>query len=58
MVGNAPAANMLAGAGVDYTALAVSLEEVAAADAAASAAVSVNNCPACKVLLVGNALTT
>ena len=44
------------GAGLDYTALAVALEEVAAGDAAASTVLSVNNCPVCNILLnYGNA---
>jgi alkylation response protein AidB-like acyl-CoA dehydrogenase len=39
------------GAGLDYTALAVALEEVAAGDAATSTVLSVNNCPVCNILL-------
>jgi alkylation response protein AidB-like acyl-CoA dehydrogenase len=45
-----------AGAGLDYLALAVILEEVAAADGATSTIVSVNNCPVCSILMAfGNA---
>jgi len=44
------------GAGLDYLALAVILEEVAAADGATSTIVSVNNCPVCSILMAfGNA---
>ena len=44
------------GAGLDYLALAVILEEVAAADGATSTIVSVSNCPVCSILLAfGNA---
>jgi alkylation response protein AidB-like acyl-CoA dehydrogenase len=39
------------GAGLDYLALAVILEEVAAADGATSTIVSVNNCPVCSILM-------
>jgi butyryl-CoA dehydrogenase len=39
------------GAGMDYTALAVILEEIAAGDGATSTIVSVNNCPVCSILL-------
>jgi alkylation response protein AidB-like acyl-CoA dehydrogenase len=39
------------GAGLDYLALAVILEEVAAGDGATSTVVSVNNCPVCSILL-------
>ncbi len=39
------------GAGLDYTALAVALEEVAAGDGATSTILSVNNCPVCNILL-------
>ena len=39
------------GAGLDYTALAVILEEIAAGDGATSTIVSVNNCPVCSILL-------
>jgi alkylation response protein AidB-like acyl-CoA dehydrogenase len=39
------------GAGLDYTALAVILEEIAAGDGATSTVVSVNNCPVCSILL-------
>ena len=40
------------GAGLDYLALAVILEEIAAADGATSTVVSVNNCPVCSILMV------
>jgi butyryl-CoA dehydrogenase len=39
------------GAGLDYTALAVILEEIAAGDGATSTVVSVNNCPVCSMLM-------
>jgi alkylation response protein AidB-like acyl-CoA dehydrogenase len=39
------------GAGLDYLALAVILEEIAAADGAVSTIVSVNNCPVCSILM-------
>ncbi len=39
------------GAGLDYLALAVILEEVAAGDGGASTAVSVNNCPVSSILM-------
>ncbi|MCU0773153.1 MAG: acyl-CoA dehydrogenase family protein [Ideonella sp.] len=39
------------GAGLDYLALAVILEEVAAGDGGTSTAVSVNNCPVCSILM-------
>ncbi len=39
------------GAGLDYTALAVILEEIAAGDGATSTIVSVNNCPVCSMLM-------
>jgi alkylation response protein AidB-like acyl-CoA dehydrogenase len=39
------------GAGLDYTALAVIIEEIAAGDGATSTIVSVNNCPVCSILL-------
>ncbi|MBL8381098.1 MAG: acyl-CoA dehydrogenase family protein [Burkholderiales bacterium] len=39
------------GAGMDATALAIALEEVAAGDAATSTVLSVNNCPVCNILL-------
>jgi alkylation response protein AidB-like acyl-CoA dehydrogenase len=46
----------LGGAGLDYLALAVILEEVAAGDGATSTIVSVNNCPVCSILMAfGNA---
>jgi butyryl-CoA dehydrogenase len=41
----------LGGAGMDYLALAVILEEVAAGDGATSTVVSVNNCPVCSILM-------
>jgi alkylation response protein AidB-like acyl-CoA dehydrogenase len=44
------------GAGLDYLALAVILEEIAAGDGATSTVVSVNNCPVCSILMTfGNA---
>jgi hypothetical protein len=44
------------GAGLDYLALAVILEEIAAGDGATSTIVSVNNCPVCSILMAfGNA---
>ena len=39
------------GAGLDYLALAVILEEIAAGDGATSTVVSVNNCPCCSILM-------
>ncbi|MBT9489146.1 MAG: acyl-CoA dehydrogenase family protein [Rubrivivax sp.] len=39
------------GAGLDYLALAVILEEIAAGDGATSTIVSVNNCPVCRILM-------
>ncbi len=39
------------GAGLDYLALAVMIEEIAAGDGATSTIVSVNNCPVCSILL-------
>jgi alkylation response protein AidB-like acyl-CoA dehydrogenase len=39
------------GAGLDYLALALILEEIAAVDGATSTIVSVNNCPVCSILL-------
>jgi butyryl-CoA dehydrogenase len=39
------------GAGMDYRALAVALEEIAAGDGGVSTIVSVNNCPVCAILL-------
>ncbi len=39
------------GAGLDYLALALILEEIAAGDGATSTIVSVNNCPVCSMLL-------
>ena len=44
------------GAGLDYLALAVMLEEIAAGDGATSTIISVNNCPVCSILMAfGNA---
>jgi alkylation response protein AidB-like acyl-CoA dehydrogenase len=46
----------LGGAGLDYLALALIVEEIAAGDGATSTIVSVNNCPVCSILLAwGNA---
>jgi butyryl-CoA dehydrogenase len=46
----------LGGAGLDYLALAVILEEIAAGDGATSTIISVNNCPVCSILMAfGNA---
>jgi butyryl-CoA dehydrogenase len=39
------------GAGLDYLALAVILEEIAAGDGSTSTVVSVNNCPVCSILM-------
>ncbi len=39
------------GAGLDYLALAVILEEIAVGDGATSTIVSVNNCPVCSILM-------
>ncbi len=39
------------GAGLDYLALALILEEVAAGDGATSTVLSVNNCPVCSILM-------
>jgi alkylation response protein AidB-like acyl-CoA dehydrogenase len=39
------------GAGMDYTALAVALEEIAAGDGGVSTIISVNNCPVCALLM-------
>jgi alkylation response protein AidB-like acyl-CoA dehydrogenase len=39
------------GAGMDYLALALILEEIAAGDGATSTIVSVNNCPVCSILM-------
>ena len=39
------------GAGLDYQALAINLEEIAAGDGATSTIVSVNNCPVCSILM-------
>jgi butyryl-CoA dehydrogenase len=41
----------LGGAGLDYLALSVILEEIAAGDGATSTVVSVNNCPVCSILM-------
>ncbi len=44
------------GAGLDYLALSLILEEIAAGDGATSTVVSVNNCPVCSILMAfGNA---
>jgi butyryl-CoA dehydrogenase len=44
------------GAGLDYLALAIILEEIAVGDGATSTVVSVNNCPVCSILMAfGNA---
>ena len=46
----------LGGAGLDYLALALIIEEVAAGDGATSTILSVNNCPVCSILMAfGNA---
>ncbi|MCV2369732.1 acyl-CoA dehydrogenase family protein [Roseateles oligotrophus] len=39
------------GAGLDYLALSIILEEIAAGDGATSTVVSVNNCPCCSILM-------
>jgi hypothetical protein len=39
------------GAGLDYLALALILEEIAAGDGATSTVISVNNCPVCSILM-------
>ena len=39
------------GAGLDYLALALMLEEIAAGDGATSTIISVNNCPVCSILM-------
>ncbi len=41
----------LGGAGLNYVALALIIEEIAAGDGATSTIVSVNNCPVCSILL-------
>jgi hypothetical protein len=41
----------LDGAGLDYLALAIILEEIAAGDGGTSTVVSVNNCPVCSILM-------
>jgi hypothetical protein len=41
----------LGGAGLNYVALALILEEIAAGDGATSTIVSVNNCPVCSIML-------
>ena len=44
------------GAGLDYLALSLIIEEIAAGDGATSTVVSVNNCPVCSILMAfGNA---
>ncbi len=40
------------GAGLDYLALAIILEEIAAGDGGTSTVVSVNNCPVCSILMM------
>jgi butyryl-CoA dehydrogenase len=39
------------GAGLDYTALAIILEEIAAGDGGTSTVISVNNCPVCSIMM-------
>ena len=39
------------GAGMDYTSLAIALEEIAAGDGGISTIISVNNCPVCAILV-------
>jgi len=39
------------GAGMDYTSLAIALEEIAAGDGGVSTIISVNNCPVCAILM-------
>jgi butyryl-CoA dehydrogenase len=39
------------GAGMDYTSLAIILEEIAAGDGGISTVVSVNNCPVCSIMM-------
>jgi hypothetical protein len=39
------------GAGLDYLALSIILEEIAAGDGATSTVISVNNCPVCSILM-------
>lgn len=39
------------GAGLDYTSLAIILEEIAAGDGGTSTIVSVNNCPVCSIMM-------
>ncbi len=39
------------GAGLDYTCLALIIEEIAAGDGATSTIISVNNCPVCSILM-------
>jgi len=41
----------LGGSGLDYQALALIIEEIAAGDGATSTIISVNNCPVCSILL-------
>ena len=42
----------LGGAGLDYVALAIVLEEIAAGDGGASTVISVNNCPVCSIAMM------
>ncbi len=39
------------GAGLDYTSLAIILEEIAAGDGGVSTVISVNNCPVCSIMM-------
>ena len=39
------------GAGLDYTALAIIIEEIAAGDGGVSTVISVNNCPVCSIMM-------
>jgi alkylation response protein AidB-like acyl-CoA dehydrogenase len=39
------------GAGLDYTSLAIIIEEIAAGDGGVSTAISVNNCPVCSIMM-------
>lgn len=39
------------GAGMDYTSLAIILEEIAAGDGGVSTVISVNNCPVCSIMM-------
>ena len=45
------------GAGLDYLALALAIEEIAAGDGATSTIVSVNNCPVCSILMAWGSAT-